>query len=153
MTLSESLRDEPIGTIILEKLIDGQPMRWIKVSQGNAYPGIPNSKKRFWNGQGDARPHYQCRECNSFVLNIECRFSPNGIAVCNRCYDRGNWSKPKVQVYDDPILKIMNGRMGIKLICSKVEGGMRIKDCELALEVLKNKGQVSFKAGYWEKVK
>ena len=60
---------------------------------------------------------------------------------------------PKVEKpVDDPILRILHGRMGVKIIASK--SGMRLKDAESLLQTHLSKGLVRYNpATYqWEKV-
>lgn len=119
-----------IGTILLES---GRT-RWIELSDGKPWP------------------HEQCFKCCNYVLRNDMAYCPSGLGVCLPCSREVQAEKPRPQkATDDPILKILHGRMTTKMIAAKSK--LFLKQAEGHLEDLKSQGLVKYNGIQWEKTR
>lgn len=142
------------GTLIAEVTRNGRQVQWRKVGQGEPYEGCPKSRLREWDGQGDMRPYFQCSKCFEWLQQDGMCFSVSDIPVCMTCREEYKRSVPNPKKIDDPVLRILNGKMTSKQIFPKAKLPGNLKQTEEHLSMLRDKGLVRYHpvTYQWEKV-
>ncbi len=100
-------------------------------------------------------PHDQCYKCCNYVLRNDMAYCASELAICLSCREEVRRENPRPRApVDDPVLKVMNGKMMAKHISPKAGLPGRLKQTMEHLEMLKGKGLVKYHADtfQWEKV-